>query len=333
MEGRAEDPRLPLAEREPGGAGRQPEDAGRYTFVTRADDAGARLDVALGRRVEMGSRSRVAGLIRAGAVTVDGVLRAKSFLLVEGQTVAVILPGEASPNLAPESLAVPVLYEDEWLLVVDKPAGMAVHPSRGHSSGTLVHALLGHGLAGGEGFRPGVVHRLDKDTSGLLVVAKSADVHRLLVSMMRRRAVDRRYLALVHGNFAGESGTIEAPVGRDPVRRKSMTVGGVAAREARTHFRVLERLGDFTLLEVRLETGRTHQIRVHFLAIGHPVAGDPTYARRDVLGLGRQFLHSYRLSFGHPMTGQELQIEAPLPADLALVLERLHAGAARFAPP
>jgi 23S rRNA pseudouridine1911/1915/1917 synthase len=296
---------------------------GSHTFVIGAEDSGVRLDLALGRRAEMGSRTRVAGLIRSGVVTVDGIQRAKSHLLLEGETVVVTLPDEPSVDLVPESLDIPVLYEDEWLLVVDKPAGMAVHPSHGHSSGTLVHGLLGHGLAGGEGFRPGVVHRLDKDTTGLLVVAKSDEVHRRLVAMMRRRAVDRRYLALVHGNFAVESGTIEAPVGRDPVRRKSMTVGGLAAREARTHFRVLERLDDFTLVEVRLETGRTHQVRVHFLAIGHPVAGDPTYARRDVLGLGRQFLHSYRLSFSHPMTGEELQIEAPLPADLTAVLVRL----------
>jgi 23S rRNA pseudouridine1911/1915/1917 synthase len=296
---------------------------GSHTFVIGADDSGVRLDLALGRRAEMGSRTRVAGLILSGAVTVDGIQRAKSHLLSEGETVVVTLPDEPAVDLVPESLDIPVLYEDEWLLVVDKPAGMAVHPSHGHSSGTLVHGLLGHGLAGGEGFRPGVVHRLDKDTTGLLVVAKSDEVHRRLVAMMRRRAVDRRYVALVHGNFAVESGTIEAPVGRDPVRRKSMTVGGLAAREARTHFRVLERLDDFTLVEVRLETGRTHQVRVHFLAIGHPVAGDPTYARRDVLGLGRQFLHSYRLSFTHPMTGEELRIEAPLPADLTAALARL----------
>jgi 23S rRNA pseudouridine1911/1915/1917 synthase len=296
---------------------------GSHTFVIGADDSGVRLDLALGRRAEMGSRTRVAGLIRSGAVAVDGIQRAKSHLLSEGETVVVTLPDEPALDLVPESLDIPVLYEDEWLLVVDKPAGMAVHPSHGHSSGTLVHGLLGHGLAGGEGFRPGVVHRLDKDTTGLLVVAKSDEVHRRLVAMMRRRAVDRRYVALVHGNFAVESGTIEAPVGRDPVRRKSMTVGGLAAREARTHFRVLERLDDFTLVEVRLETGRTHQVRVHFLAIGHPVAGDPTYARRDVLGLGRQFLHSYRLSFSHPMTGEELRIEAPLPADLTAALVRL----------
>lgn len=293
------------------------------TFTTAPEDAGGRLDVVLGRRPELGSRSRVAALIQSGAVTVDGVKRAKSYVLTSGQTVEVALPPETPSDLIAEDLQVPVLYEDEWLLVVDKPTGMPVHPSRGHDSGTLVHALLGHGLAGGESFRPGVVHRLDKDTTGLLVVAKSEEVHRRLVAMMRRREVDRRYLALVHGGFASESGTIEAPVGRDPVRRTSMTVGGVGPREARTHFRVVERLGDFTLVEARLETGRTHQIRVHFLAIGHPVAGDPVYARRDSLKLGRQFLHSYRLSFTHPMTGEELDIEAPLPDDLASVLARL----------
>ncbi len=300
-----------------------------YKFTVPPDDAGGRLDAVLGRRPEMGSRSRVAALILAGAVTVDGITRAKSYLLSEGETVVVTIPEEVPLDLVPEAVAVSVPYEDEWLLVVDKPAGMPVHPSRGHSSGTLVHALLGHGLAGGEDFRPGVVHRLDKDTTGLLVVAKSAEVHRRLVAMMRRRAVERRYLALVHGCFASGSGTIEAPVGRDPVRRKSMTIGGVAAREARTHFTVLERLGDFTLVEVRLDTGRTHQIRVHFLAIGHPVAGDPTYGRRDTLGLGRQFLHSHLLAFAHPVTGEHLAIEAPLPADLADVLARLRSSESR----
>ena len=300
----------------------------RFEFTVPLEDAGGRLDAVLGRHPEMGSRSRVAGLIQSGAVTVDAVARAKSYLLAEGQTISVEVAGEAPLLLEPENLEVAVPYEDEWLLVVDKPAGMAVHPSPGHSSGTLVHGLLGHGLAGGEGFRPGVVHRLDKDTSGLLVVAKSAEVHRRLVAMMRERAVERRYIALVHGSFASDSGTIEAPIGRDPVRRKSMTIGGSAAREARTHFKVLERLGDVTLVEVRLETGRTHQIRVHFLAIGHPVVGDPTYGRRDALGLGRQFLHSARLTFVHPMTGAKVEVESPLPADLQAPLARLRRGVA-----
>jgi len=307
-------------ERPAGWGGKQASD---LELTISADDLGARLDVFLGRLPQTGSRTQAAAWIDAGAVTVDGLRRPKSYLLSPGQVVHLHIPREADVDLVAEDVAIPVLYEDEWLLVADKPAGMAVHPSRGHSTGTLVHALLGHGLAGGEEFRPGVVHRLDKDTSGLLVVAKSAEAHRRLVAMMRRHAISRRYLALVHGNFATDTGTIEAPVGRDPGNRKSMAIGGLAAREARTHFRVLERFGDFTLIEVRLETGRTHQIRVHFLAIGHPVAGDATYARKDVLGVGRQFLHSYQLSFAHPMTGGQVEVEAPLPADLAAVLARL----------
>ncbi len=296
-------------------------------FTVTSEGAGRRLDVLLGTHPEVGSRSQVARLIADGLVLVDGAKRSKSYVLSAGQTITLALPQAVESPLVPEHIDVPVLFEDESLLVIDKPSGMAVHPSAGHSSGTLVHALLGHGLAGGETFRPGIVHRLDKDTSGLLVVVKSVEVHRLLVAMLRRREISRRYLALVHGNFAADTGTIEAPVGRDPAKRRSMTVGGVAAREARTHFKVLERFGDLTLLEVRLETGRTHQIRVHFLAIGHPVAGDPTYARRDVLGIGRQFLHSYRLAFEHPITGAQIDIEAPLPADLVEVLARLRAEA------
>jgi 23S rRNA pseudouridine1911/1915/1917 synthase len=296
-------------------------------FTVKPEDAGRRLDVVLGLRPEAGSRSQVARLIGEGLVLVGGAKRAKSYIVAAGQSVSITLVSDAPCTLVGEDLAVPVVYEDEWLLIVDKPAGMAVHPSRGHASGTMVHALLGHGLAGGDEFRPGIVHRLDKDTSGLLVVAKAVEVHRRLVALMRQREVDRRYLALVHGVFTSDTGTIEAPVGRDPVRRKSMAIDGLAAREARTHFRVLERLGDFTLVEARLETGRTHQIRVHFLAIGHPVAGDPTYARRDALAVGRQFLHSYRLAFLHPMTGTQVQAESPLPADLEQVLSALRTEA------
>jgi 23S rRNA pseudouridine1911/1915/1917 synthase len=291
-------------------------------LVVGAQDKGTRLDVALGRVPAVGSRSRAATLIALGAVRVDGAIAGKSRLLGVGETVTVELQPEEDVEVA-TGAAVPVVYEDGWLLVVNKPAGMAVHPARGHATGTLVQALAGHGLAGGEDFRPGVVHRLDKDTSGLLVVAKTLESHRRLVAMMRRRAVERRYLALVHGSFAADSGTIEAPVGRDPVRRTSMTVGGLAAREAVTHFTVLERLGDVSLVEARLETGRTHQIRVHFAAIGHPVVGDPVYARRDPLGVGRQFLHSYRLTFVHPFSGEHLRFEATLPDDLGAVLGRL----------
>jgi 23S rRNA pseudouridine1911/1915/1917 synthase len=295
----------------------------RHTFIVGSRDSGSRLDAFLGRFERLGSRTQVAGLIREGAVTVDGSLRPKSFLLSEGQTVVIEVPEEPKSTLLAEELPISILYEDQWLMVVDKPAGMPVHPSRGHASGTMVNALIGHGAAGGEEFRPGVVHRLDKDTTGLLVVAKSVDVHRKLTQMMRRREVDRRYLALVHGSFAVDSGTIEAPIGRDPARRQTMAVGGAAARDAVTHFTVLERLGDYTLVEARLETGRTHQIRVHFLAIGHPVVGDPVYARRDPLGVGRQFLHSHRLAFVHPITEAEVTVQSPLPDDLATVLARL----------
>jgi 23S rRNA pseudouridine1911/1915/1917 synthase len=297
-------------------------------LIVPAEDSGKRLDVLVGAQPEVGSRSQAAALIAAGAVTVDGTVAAKSRLLSAGERISVKLPAQAPADVASYA-TVPVVYEDEWLLVVNKPAGMTVHPSFGHSTGTMVQALSGYGLAGGEDFRPGVVHRLDKDTSGLLVMAKSVEAHRRLVAMIKRRAADRRYLALVRGSFTTDSGTIEAPVGRDPVRRTSMTVGGVAAREATTHFQVMERLGDLTLVEARLETGRTHQIRVHFSAIGHPVAGDPVYSRRDHLGIGRQFLHSYRLEFLHPFTGEDLKFEAPLPDDLQAVLDRLRKGEAR----
>lgn len=229
-------------------------------------------------------------------------------------------PSETPP--APEDIPIPVVYEDEWLLVADKPAGVVVHPARGHPEGTLVNALVSHGLRGGNPGRPGVVHRLDKDTSGLLVLAKSEEAYSRLSEMIFEREIERVYLALVHGQVEGDSGTIEAPVGRNPRRRQSMTVGGVAARDAVTHFRVRERFSRYTYLEAELQTGRTHQIRVHFQAIGHPVAGDPTYGRRDPLGIGRQFLHSTRISFLHPISGRPVEAESDLPQDLAEALAR-----------
>ncbi len=298
------------------------DSAASLCFSVVPEEAGQRLDVFLGARPEIGSRSRAAALIEAGLVEVNGAKAAKSRLLSPGDQVGVRLP--VSKPMPPSTVtAVTVVYEDEWLLVVDKPAGMPVHPAPGHAAGTLVQVLAGHGLAGGEEHRPGVVHRLDKDTSGLLVLAKDPATHRALVDLIGQRRVERHYLALVHGGFKALRGTIDAPVGRDPVQRRSMAIGGVAARSARTHFTVVERLGDYTLVDVRLETGRTHQVRVHFLAIGHPVAGDPLYSRRDPLGLGRQFLHSHRLSFLHPVTKEQLTFACSLPPDLATVLDRL----------
>ncbi|GAB4253238.1 MAG: RluA family pseudouridine synthase [Thermoleophilia bacterium] len=305
------------------------------TFFVEEAAAGRRLDVFLAECGAAPSRSAAASLLARGAVVVDGRVRPKSYRLEAGQRVEVLpsfedrteAGGDRTQGTGPqaETIEIPVPYEDEWLLVADKPAGMVVHPAKGHACGTLVNALLAHGIEGGEGFRPGIVHRLDRDTSGLLIVAKDPDVHRRLQQLLQSRRVERRYLALVHGDISAPSGTIEAPIGRDPVRRKTMTVAGSGARPAVTHFRTLERLPGFTLVEARLETGRTHQIRVHFLAVGHPVAGDPVYARRDPLGLGRQFLHSHRLSFEHPVTGEVVEVSSPLPEALTKVLAKLKA--------
>jgi 23S rRNA pseudouridine1911/1915/1917 synthase len=214
-----------------------------------------------------------------------------------------------------------IAYEDQHLLVVDKGAGLVVHPARGHREDTLSQLLAGS-AAGGDPERAGIVHRLDRDTSGLLLVARSEEVHRLLQAALAERRIEREYLALVQGRPPARSGTIEAPIGRDPRVRTRMAVGGAQAREARTHF-VLERaLPDTSLLRVRLDTGRTHQIRVHLRAIGHPVCGDPEYGTPGALGLERQFLHATRVAFDHPLTGERIEVISPLPADLQGALAR-----------
>lgn len=214
-----------------------------------------------------------------------------------------------------------IAYEDEHLLVVDKPAGLVVHPARGHREDTLSQ-LLAPLLAGGDPERAGIVHRLDRDTSGLLVVSRSPEAHRLLQAALAGRRIEREYLALVEGRPPARTGTIEAPIGRDPRIRTRMAVGGVAPREARTHFTLERALPDASLLRLRLETGRTHQIRVHLQAIGHPVVGDPEYGMAGMLGLERQFLHATRLAFDHPITGERVDVSSPLPPDLQTALER-----------
>lgn len=218
-----------------------------------------------------------------------------------------------------------IVYRDDWLAVVDKPAGLVVHPAPGHRGETLVDLMRGI-AAGGPPERPGIVHRLDRDTTGLLVVARSEEAHRDLSRQVRRRELGRDYLALVEGHLASRTGTIDAPVGRDFRARERMAVGGRRPREARTHFEVVELLPEDTLVEVRLETGRTHQIRTHFAAIGHPVVGDPQYGHGARHGLERQFLHAHRLRFRHPETGNEMTFESELPPDLAAALERARAG-------
>jgi 23S rRNA pseudouridine1911/1915/1917 synthase len=223
---------------------------------------------------------------------------------------------------------VPIVFRDDSLVVVDKPPDLVVHPAPGHRGRTLVSVLEGI-AGGGEAQRPGIVHRLDRDTSGLMVVARSDDAHRGLSDQVKAREVGRTYTALVEGHLASRTGTIDAPVGRDHRAPERMTVGGRAPRDARTHFEVLEVLPADSLLEVRLDTGRTHQIRTHFAAIGHPVAGDPRYGHGGRHGLARQFLHSSRLTFRHPASGEEMSFESQLPRDLAAALGAARAADAR----
>jgi len=214
-----------------------------------------------------------------------------------------------------------IVYRDEFLAVVDKPAGLVVHPAPSHTGPTLVDELAEILGGGGDPERPGIVHRLDKGTSGLLVVARDDETHAALQRLVREREVERAYLALAGGRLASRTGTIDAPIGRSARQRHRMAVSGAASRQARTHFTVLELLPRETYLEARLETGRTHQIRAHFAAIGHPLAGDPTYGGAERYGLQRQFLHAHRLAFEHPRTGEGLDFASPLPEDLAAALE------------
>jgi 23S rRNA pseudouridine1911/1915/1917 synthase len=290
-------------------------------------DAGSRLDRALASRREIGSRGMAERLLSDGAVRVDGAVLAKSHRLEPGSVVEVRLPDEA-PALAPEPVTVPLAYEDEHLLVVDKPAGLVVHPGAGTRAGTLAGQLLTLGARGGEDpERPGVVHRLDRDTSGLLLVARSDEAHSALQEAIRGREVERRYLTLVRGHPRSRTGRIDAPLGRDrrdPTRRSLDTE---EPREAVTWFEVRETLPEHALLDVKLETGRTHQVRVHLAAIDLPVSGDAQYGVRGDLGLGRQFLHAYRLRLRHPVTGAELDLESPLPPDLTAALDLARARA------
>jgi 23S rRNA pseudouridine1911/1915/1917 synthase len=295
-------------------------------FSVAEADAGSRLDRALATREEIGSRSLAERLLREGAVRVDGAEKPKSHRLEAGSLVEVALPREAEDALVAEPVSIPILYDDEQLVVLDKPAGLVVHPGAGTRAGTLASQLLSLGAAGGpDPERPGVVHRLDRDTSGLLVVARTAEAHAALQEAIRKREVERRYLALVRGHPQSRTGRIDAPLGRDrrnPTRRSLDTE---EARAAVTHFDVVETLPQHALLDVRLETGRTHQIRVHLAAIGLPVAGDPQYGVKGDLGLARQFLHAYGLRFAHPMTGDDIDVTSPLPPDLDGALERARA--------
>ena len=287
-------------------------------LVAGPAEDGERIDAALATVPEVSSRAAAQRLLEAGRVTVDGRRRPKRHRLRSGERLVADLDVPADLSVDPEAAAPHgIIFEDEHLIVVDKPAGVVVHPTRGHATGTLAQALAAQ-ASGGQSARPGIVHRLDRDTSGLLVVAKSDPVHRALADLIRDRALRREYRALVDGRPDAVSGTIDAALGRDRRQRTLVSTRTDRPREARTHFRRLETLPRSTLLEVRLEIGRTHQIRAHLAAIGHPVLGDRSYggAASDRLGLRRQFLHARRLAFTHPVTGDAMDLVAPLPEDL-----------------
>ncbi len=291
-------------------------------FTVADDDSGSRLDRALAARPEIATRSLAEQLVVTGAVTVDGSVRQKSHRLEHGAIVLVELPAP-SASLVAEPVTVPVAYEDEHLLVVDKPAGSAMHPGAGTLAGTLAAQLVTLGAVGGQDpDRPGIVHRLDRDTSGLLVVARSEEVFAALQDAIRRREVERRYLGLVKGRPRSQTGRIDAGIGRDRRDPTKRSLDTEEARDAVTWFEVVETLPEHALLDVKLETGRTHQIRVHLAAIDLPVSGDPSYGVKGDLGLERQFLHAHRLGFVHPSTRARLELESPLPADLVAALER-----------
>ncbi len=294
----------------------------QYSFST--DTQGGRLDRFLGEKCPGLSRTHAQKLIAEGLITVNGKVARASLRLDTGDWIDVNIPPEAPSHLIPESIPLKIVYEDGDLMVVDKPAGLAVHPAPGHPAHTLVNAVLGHlpELAEEESLRPGIVHRLDKDTSGLIVVAKNRVAQANLAEQFKSRAIAKYYLVLVKGRLSPETGIIEANIGRDPRNRQRMAVvtGG---RAARTEYRVVKYVADYSLLEIKPETGRTHQIRVHLAAIGFPVVGDATYGVTSP-HLSRQFLHAGKLGFKLPSSGEWVEFQSPLPPDLEQALENIN---------
>jgi 23S rRNA pseudouridine1911/1915/1917 synthase len=305
--------------------------AERSEIEIQVEGKGERLDRWLADQLHDLSRSRLQKLIEQGQVWVNGqVCTSKKIVVQAGDRVHLAIPDPRPLNLQPESIPLEILYEDQDLLILNKPAGMVVHPAPGHDSGTLVHALLAHceHLAGIGGVqRPGIVHRLDRDTSGAIAIAKTDQAHQSLQSQLKAKTAQREYLAIVYGSPKAESGTIDLPIGRHPVERKKMAIVPLekGGRQAVTHWQVRERLGNYALMQFRLETGRTHQIRVHSAQIGHPIIGDPVYGSGRSIGvnLTGQVLHAWKLKLQHPSSGELIEAIAPLPKDFLTLLQIL----------
>ena len=300
-----------------------------YRFAVDREGEG-RLDKYIANRMSDLSRSRVQQLIENADILVNGGAKRASYSLAAGDLISVHVPREEPDLPTPEDIPLDVVFEDEDLLVINKQAGLVVHPAPGHPSGTVVNALLAHrpdiAAADIDPQRPGIVHRLDKDTSGLLVVAANWATQRALQAQFKAREVEKAYLALLHGHLTPNHAAIEAPIGRDPHNRKRMSVLQEGGRYARTEYKVQEYLADFTLVEATLITGRTHQLRVHFASIGYPIVGDEKYGRRrEEIEAPRQLLHAQRLTLTHPRTGERLTFHAELPADFFRILRSLRA--------
>lgn len=294
------------------------------------EDKDIRIDSYLAEELKEISRSNIQKMIKEGLITVNGKKIKPRYLVRTGDYIEIKILEPKKINIPAENIPLNILYEDDDIAIIDKPQGMVVHPASGNYSGTLVNALLYHmdslSTMGGQE-RPGIVHRLDKDTSGLLIISKNDFSHSILVNEIKERRVKRIYYCLVYGNIKVDKGVINAPIGRDPVDRRRMTVIDKNSKEAITHFKVLERFNRYTLLEVELETGRTHQIRVHMAYIGHPVVGDIVYSnKKSIFGLKGQLLHAKRLSFYHPRKGDYLEFESELPNYFISILKKVKEG-------
>jgi len=296
-------------------------------WTVTAEDHKERIDKYITESIEDNvSRSQIQLWIQDGHALVNGRAVKSNYKLAEGDRITLTIPEVSPVDIVPEDIPLDIAYEDHDVVVINKPRGMVVHPAPGHSSGTVVNALMYHckDLSGINGeLRPGIVHRIDKDTSGLLMAAKHDQAHASLAAQLKDHSVTRKYIAIVHGNIAHDHGTIDAPIGRDAGDRKMYTVTDKNSKHAVTHFMVLERFGDYSMVELKLETGRTHQIRVHMKFIGHPLVGDPMYGRSKGMQMDGQALHAAVLGFVHPMTEKYLEFEAPLPVDMEHLLDRL----------